>query len=77
MSYTGGMRSAAVKITHIHTVLERRAFIAWRRDLAAFMVAEGVACELEHVTEQTWLAYHQAGNDPSSAALAELARTAD
>lgn len=47
----------------------------WRRQLSQFLVASGLRCLLEHVSEDEWRADYLANLGPYEAALARSERT--
>jgi hypothetical protein len=44
---------------------------AWRRDLARFVMAQGLRPILEHIPPDDWLDRYRAGDAPEDAALDE------
>ncbi len=52
-------------------------FTRWRRDLAAFVMAQGLRASLEHVEVDRWVEYFERGEQPEEAALQEILRCAE
>lgn len=52
-------------------------FVRWLHTMERYSIAIGARALVEHVPDSQWRAWFDAGQDPESAVLAELAEVAD